>query len=102
MLDHSHALRKVYAEKLEEHPTPWHILVGFDEQTPGSRVNHENRRKNMCVMLNFLELGADILEIDATLFIPVVVRAKLWTRWMAAGATFSSSFFGTCYWGPRV
>ena len=54
--------------------------MGFDEQTPGNKVNHNNKRKNMCVMFDFLELGPDVLEIDVTWFVPVVVRPHLFDK----------------------
>ena len=81
VLDHCSSLASVYADKLQECPStperPWRIQLGCDEQTPGSKVNMDNRRKNMCLMFNFLELGADVLECDASWFVPVVVRTSL-------------------------
>ena len=48
-------------------------ILGMDEQTPGSKVNHDNRRKNMVICFNFLELGHDVLVVEA----PFQLRALL-------------------------
>ena len=45
VIDHSCALRRAYGEKLMDRPSPWRIVLGFDEQTPGSKVNQNNQRK---------------------------------------------------------
>ena len=76
VLDQCDQFSNMYAETLREFPTsrekPWRIQIGCDVPTPGSKVSGENLRKNMCLMFNFIELGPDILECDATWFIPIV------------------------------
>lgn len=74
VLDNSPGLRDIYSQRLQVYPPPWHILAGFDEQTPGSKVNQDNKRKNMVFTFNFAELGSDVLQMDDTWFIPLVLR----------------------------
>ena len=42
--------------------------------TPGSKEGSDNRRKNMDLVFifNFVELGPDILECDASWYVPVI------------------------------
>ena len=53
----------------------WKLMLGFDEQTPGNKVNADNKRKNMVCVMNFAEVGHDCLELDHSWFVPVVLRA---------------------------
>ena len=46
-------------------------MLGFDEQTPGAKVNADNKRKNMVCVMNFVEVGHDCLELDHSWFVPV-------------------------------
>ena len=101
LLDHSPGLRKAYGEKLQQHPWPWRMVLGFDEQTPGSKVNQNNQRKNMCVMFNFIELGADILEMDVTWFVPVVIRPKLFETLDGGWSFVLKSFLRRALLGPQ-
>ena len=76
VLDHSASFAQHYggiAIELEE--APWRLLFGFDEQTPGSKTNADNKRKNMRCAMSFLEVGSDCLEVDQGWFTPVVLRA---------------------------
>ena len=76
MLDHSASFAEQssgIARSREE--APWRLLFGFDEQTPGSRINADNKRKNMCCVMSFLEAGSDCLEADQRWCIPIVLRA---------------------------
>ena len=45
VLDNSPRLAEHYGKMALKHPQPWMLLFGCDEQTPGSKVNHDNRRK---------------------------------------------------------
>ena len=94
MLDHSLGLRKAYSEKLQQHPSPWRIVLGFDEQTPGSKVNHNNQSKHVVLMFNFIELGADILEIDSTWFVPIVIMPKLFEKVDGGWSWILKTFLG--------
>ena len=77
MLDQSPALKRFYFQKLQETAPPWHVICGFDEFSPGSKINAENRRKHYALYFNFAELGGACLSIDSTWFTPVVLRSKL-------------------------
>ena len=66
------SLAEVYARKLDENPptaqTPWRIQLACDEHSPGSKISVQNARKNMIISFNFVELGADVLELDFSWF----------------------------------
>ena len=104
VLDHCPSFASLCGEKLKRCPStperPWRILLGCDEQTPGSKVSHNNDRKNMCVMMNFLELGADILESDATWFVPVVVQSSLIKKVCGGWSTMLKVFLRCLLLGP--
>ena len=53
---------------------PWHLLIGFDEFTPGNKLKGDNRRKCMVLSVSFIELGPELLSVDAMWFTCVVVR----------------------------
>jgi len=71
-------LRDVFAKAFARHPctegTPWHIIVGFDEYTPGSMHKPVNHKKAMALSFSFFELGAEALKSSACWFTPVVLR----------------------------
>ena len=48
----------------------------------------------MCLMFNFLELGADILEIDSTWFVPIVIRPKLFEKVDGGWSWILKTFLG--------
>ena len=60
-LQDSETLAKVYVDTLAEKPCskehPWHLILCFDEYTPGSLSHPQMSRKTMDVAFNFLELG---------------------------------------------
>ena len=70
VLDKCSGIARLYAEKLRDNPPspdkPWRVVLGCDEHTPGNKVVSVNRRKNMALVFNFVELGPDILECDAS------------------------------------
>ena len=37
-------------------------IMGYDEQTPGSKVNSNDMRKKLALVMNVLEAGADYLQ----------------------------------------
>jgi len=104
VLDQSPNLVINYKEALKKWPStpdrPWRIILGCDEQTPGSKVTHDNRRKNMCLVFNFLELGADVLESDATWFVPIVVRTGLIKKVNGGWSTLLKVFLRHLLLGP--
>ena len=64
-------------------------MLGCDEHTPGSKEGSDNRRKNMALVFifNFVELGPDILECDASWYVPVIARAQVFKEvaWRMVG-----------------
>ena len=64
-------------------------MLGCDEHTPGRKVVSDNRRKNMALVFifNFVELGPDILECDASWYVPVIARAQVFKEvaWRMVG-----------------
>ena len=101
VLDNCTELRNLYAERLRASPGPWRMQVGMDEQSPGSKVNHDNRRKNMVIAFNFLELGSDVLECDMTWFIPVVVREEVYKHLQGGWSVLLRLFLRRLLLGPR-
>ena len=51
VLDHAPELARYYIEiaTLLGDRRVWKLMLGFDEQTPGSKVNGDNKRKIWCV-----------------------------------------------------
>ena len=62
-------------------------MLGCDEHTPGSKVVSVNRRKNLALALNFVEMGPDILECDASWYVPVIARGQVFKEvaWRMVG-----------------
>ena len=65
-------------------------MLGCDEHTPGNKEGSDNRRKNMALVFtfNFVELGPDVLECDASWYVPVIASAQVFKKlpggWSAA------------------
>ena len=65
-------------------------MLGCDEHTPSSKEGSDNRRENMDLVFifTFVELGPDILECDASWYVPVIARAQVFKKllggWSAA------------------
>ena len=77
VLDHAPKLARHYFEVATRlgDQCVWKLMLGFDEQTPGAKVNADNKRKNMVCVMNFVEVGHDCLELDDSWFVPLVLRA---------------------------
>ena len=77
-LEESPALQEAYCQSLEKYPcseaNPWHMIVAYDEFTPGDKLKTHNRRKTMDVIFNFAELGANMLSLTCTWLLPVSIR----------------------------
>ena len=95
-LEDSETLAKVYVDTLAEKPCskehPWHLILCFDEYTPGSLSHPQMSRKTMDVAFNFLELGDAVLSIPATWLIPITAHAQMMSSavgvWSACLALF--------------
>ena len=77
VLDNSPRLAQHYGEVAVEldNERRWRLLLGFDEQTPGNKVNADNKRKNMVVFMTFIEVGPYCLENSNTGVVPFVSQA---------------------------
>lgn len=97
-------LADMYFAKLQESPSsnekPWRIQLGCDEHVPGSKLNADNQRKNMVIVFNFIELGHDILEVDASWFVPVVVRETMYKDVKGGWSTLLRIFLRYLLLGP--
>lgn len=61
MVNRSPSLQELFRAALAKSPCssvrPWHLVVGFDEFSPGNKLAVDNRRKTMVRSFTFLELG---------------------------------------------
>ena len=80
MVRSSAALEEVFATALQRHPgtqqDPWHLLITWDEFTPGSVLKPNNHRKSMVVNMSFRELGR-ALNHDCCWWTIAVVRSSI-------------------------
>ena len=104
VLDRCDNMSKLAISKFEDNPAtadkPWRIQFGCDEHVPGSKLNADNRRKNMGVYFNFLELGHDTLELDNTWFVPMVVRQHLFKQLLGGWSALLRVLFRHMLLGP--
>ena len=90
-LAESPGLQDLFADALARKPnsplTPWRVVIGFDEFTPGNKLSTDQSRKAMVCSFSFLELGGAALSLGSTWCVPIVVRsAKLAdVPWQAHG-----------------
>ena len=54
---------------------PWHVLIGFDECTPGNKLALRNERKCMVLNFTFREFG-NHLSKNCSWLTPIVVRTS--------------------------
>jgi len=75
------ALQDVFGRAANLHaPTresPWSLVIGFDEFSPGNKLRVDNQRKSMVLSFSFLNLGQAALQHDCVWTTPVVVRHKI-------------------------
>ena len=64
LVGRSPALQQAFSEALARYPCteqrPWSLILGFDEFTPGNKLNIDNARKCMVLSFSFRELGQDV------------------------------------------
>jgi hypothetical protein len=64
LVDRSPALQRMFSAALARSPCteqrPWSLILGFDEFTPGNKLNVDNARKCMVLSFSFRELGQDV------------------------------------------
>ena len=76
MLTKCEPLAKRWVTALRTHPgtssNPWHVVIGYDEFQPGSKLDFDKAKAVMCLYFNFVEVGAS--SEGATWLNPVAVR----------------------------
>jgi len=72
------AVMEEYAAAMRRWPptscNPWHLLVAWDEYTPGNKQRLDNARKQMVLSFTFLQLGTANLRRARMWFTPLVLR----------------------------
>ena len=78
LIDRCPRLADAFADAANRFPCsasqPWHLVIGFDEFTPGNLLRPNNARKTMALNFSFMELGQERLWHDDCWFTPVLVR----------------------------
>jgi len=101
VLDNVPLLAQYYGEVASVEPDKqWRVILGCDEQTPGSKVNLDNQRKNMCLVFNFLEVGADFLEDDGVWYVPMVIRKEYLANVIGGWSAIFRQFLRHAFLGP--
>lgn len=81
VISRSPALQAMYLSALAKKPCsmerPWSLVVGFDECSPGNKLNTQNRRKIMNLSFSFIELGAQALAKEDSWMTAVSVRSTV-------------------------
>jgi len=81
LVESDDGFRAMLAAAAERSPpsmaSPWHLVVGFDEFTPGNKLSSDNQRKTMVLSFSFLELGQTNLSSCSSWVVPVVVRSSV-------------------------
>ena len=66
IVERSPGMQALYAQAWRRTPptpaTPWRVVLGFDEFTPGNKQSLDQTRKTMVVSYSFLELGQAALS----------------------------------------
>lgn len=71
-------LADAYASAVAMYPPSlhvWHIVVAWDEFTPGNKLTLDNTRKVMVLSFSFLELGIEALQSAAAWITPALARS---------------------------
>ena len=88
IVEHSPGLTAMYADAVRRSPPsmehPWSLVVGFDEFTPGNKLQSDNRRKCMVLSFTFRELGQSAMCSAIACQTPVVVR-ETYIKMVAGG-----------------
>jgi hypothetical protein len=79
---------------------PWSLVVGFDEFTPGNKLQADNRRKVMVLSYSFLELGQFSLCHNVVWTTPVCVRTSVIGTVDGGWSTMLSAYLRRQLLGP--
>lgn len=81
MVGRSPVLQDMFASAWQRSPSsserPWRLVLGFDEFSPGNKLQVQNRRKCMVLSFSFLELGQEALSSGRGWFTCVVLRSTV-------------------------
>ncbi len=81
LLSKSVSLQELYAAAWARspptHQSPWSLVVGFDEFTPGNQLSTHQSRKSMVVSFTFAELGGAAISSAVAWTTCIVVRSKM-------------------------
>ncbi len=98
------SLAELYLRANRERPctaaTPWHVVVGFDEFTPGRPKSGQQSKKTMCLYFNFAELGFATLMEDATWMCPLVVSTEVESCVEGGWSRIFADFLERLFFGP--
>jgi len=72
--------------------TPWRLLVGWDEFTPGNKMAVKPTRKTMTLSFSFVELR-DHIHLDGAWVTPLAIRAKVLSKVKRGGLRFCGHSF---------
>ena len=81
LVESSPRLQDAFARAAVRNPCsaerPWHLVLAWDEFTPGMVLSPNNARKTMALSFSFIELGHDQLWHEESWFTPVLVRSTI-------------------------
>ena len=84
LVESSPRLQDAFARAAVRNPCsaerPWHLVLAWDEFTPGMVLSPNNARKTMALSFSFIELGHDQLWHEESWFTPVIVRSTIITE----------------------
>jgi hypothetical protein len=100
ILDKSPRMSEHYARVALAGQVHWRVVFGYDEHAPGSKINADNRRKNMAGVFNFLELGHDALENMETWIIPLVIPCSIIKKILGGWSAILRRFLHRFLVGP--
>ena len=81
MVSSSPALQEMFAQAAREHKcaedAPWDLILGFDEFTPGNKLDGKNSRKTMTFSFSVLQLGHHALSQDLCWMTSACIRSSI-------------------------
>lgn len=93
-------LADAFLQTARTHPTPWHIVVAFDEYDSGDPTQHEHSRKLMALNFSFLELGKERLWSEDYWFTPILVRTDYISKVVGGWSAMLRAFLNLFLIGP--
>ena len=102
-LEASEPLQSMYDRAFAASPGggAWHLVIAFDEFTPGSLHKPVNLRKSMVLGFNFLELGQEALSQELTWMLPIVLRTSQIKKVPGGWSCMLKVFLRRLLYGPH-